>query len=573
MAKKTALLALILGLYFGTAALPAHAASLLLSPQSGTYSVGNTFSVSVVVSSPDQNINAFSGDLSFPSDKLQVIGISKQGIATLWAQEPGFDNSLGTASFEGVVLNPGYQGNGGVAITITFRAKSAGTATVGFSNGSVLANDGSGTNVLDGMGKAVFVIGSTAPQSTTPVSAAAGSSGPAAMRIFSSTHPKSDTWYANANPKFSWVLPDDIAGVRVQYDHNPLSRPGVLYEPAISDKSLSSLGDGMWYFHLQAENAQGWGDISHYEFRIDTEPPKPFDIQFPNGTSSDDPRPTVVFGTSDKSSGVAKYLLSIDGGDTIEVSAGAAGKPYELPLQKPGTKTLKVVAVDRANNSQTATAQFTVIPIPGATLDPLPAELSQSEPLVVTGSAAPGDTVMVHASNEDSKAEDVQQTKTDGSGHFSLVVGHLKGDVNEIWAEVQDSRGASSLPTDHVKVLVKGSAIMTWGLGLMQNMGILIALLALIFALAYVATYGWTKMRRLRKRLKSEMNQADVDVHARFDAMKEGMAKKIMMLEEAETRRELTAEEIDLMESMKRDLSAAEKMIRHEIASMEDEVK
>ena len=155
MAKiyKIILLSLFLGLFpFG-----AEAAILNFSPPSGAYTIGNTFSVSVFVSSVDQAMNAASGAVSFLADKLEVISLSKTGsIFTLWVQEPSFSNTAGTINFEGIVLNPGFTGSAGKAITINFKAKAAGDAAVNFSSGSVLANDGKGANILASLGGAQF---------------------------------------------------------------------------------------------------------------------------------------------------------------------------------------------------------------------------------------------------------------------------------------------------------------------------------------------------------------------------------------------------------------------------------
>src|SRR3989338_2191742 len=57
----------------------ANAASIYLSPSSGSYEVGKTFSVNVYASSVDQAMNAASGIISFSQDKLEIISISKSG--------------------------------------------------------------------------------------------------------------------------------------------------------------------------------------------------------------------------------------------------------------------------------------------------------------------------------------------------------------------------------------------------------------------------------------------------------------------------------------------------------------
>ena len=92
---------------FGLAPLSTDAATLSFSPTAESYAVGSTFSVGVSVGSVDQAINAVSGVISFPWDKLEMVSLSKTGsIFSLWVQEPSFSNSVGTVSFEGIVLNP-----------------------------------------------------------------------------------------------------------------------------------------------------------------------------------------------------------------------------------------------------------------------------------------------------------------------------------------------------------------------------------------------------------------------------------------------------------------------------------
>jgi hypothetical protein len=125
-----------------------HAASLSLSTGQ-EYSVGQDFSVAVLVSSSDQSVNAVSASVAFPPDKLQLLSLSKSGsIVNLWTQEPSFSNAGGTAHFEGVILNPGFTGSAGRVITLVFRVKATGTATLTFPSSSALANDGKGTEII-----------------------------------------------------------------------------------------------------------------------------------------------------------------------------------------------------------------------------------------------------------------------------------------------------------------------------------------------------------------------------------------------------------------------------------------
>ena len=155
-------------------------AAVLSIPAKGTYSVGQTFSIPVEVSTAqDAPLNAVSGILSFPNN-LQAVAVDKSGIINFWVHEPTISNNSGTISFEGVALNPGFVGEHGIILTVTFKALSAGVAPLSFPSASVLANDGSGTEIL-----------TSAPSTRLTVVPAAPRPTPAA--VVSPAHPASTT--------------------------------------------------------------------------------------------------------------------------------------------------------------------------------------------------------------------------------------------------------------------------------------------------------------------------------------------------------------------------------------------
>lgn len=132
------------------------AGELNLSPSSGSFSVGDTINVRIILASPVQSANAVSGSLSFSNDLLTLTSISKSNsLVSLWAVEPSYSNASGTVDMEGVILN-GYTGSNGSILTMTFKAKATGSANIKFTTFSILANDGQGTNIGTGAGRANF---------------------------------------------------------------------------------------------------------------------------------------------------------------------------------------------------------------------------------------------------------------------------------------------------------------------------------------------------------------------------------------------------------------------------------
>lgn len=144
-----------------------NASTLGFSPTKNNASVGDTIRVRVMVGGNTQPINAVSGTVSFPTDTLRLTNVSKSGsIVTLWAQDPTYSNASGTASFEGVIL-AGFSQSSGTILNLSFKVLKEGTAVLSLRDGSVLAHDGVGTNVLTGKGSASIAIQAAAKKDET----------------------------------------------------------------------------------------------------------------------------------------------------------------------------------------------------------------------------------------------------------------------------------------------------------------------------------------------------------------------------------------------------------------------
>lgn len=135
-----------------------YAASIYFAPSSGSYEVGEQFSVNIFVSSDGQDINAAKATIESIGNNLQLVSVSQAGsIIDFWAREPQI-NGGGTVHFEGVLLGGGYSGSAGKLATVVLRARSVGDAVLSITSGSILANDGQGTELLTNLGTARFTI-------------------------------------------------------------------------------------------------------------------------------------------------------------------------------------------------------------------------------------------------------------------------------------------------------------------------------------------------------------------------------------------------------------------------------
>jgi hypothetical protein len=122
------------------------AATLRISPTSGTYEVGQKFTVRAIATS-DIPFNAVSLSLLFPPSIFSIDSVSKSGsLLTFWVKEPTISSSAGTVSLEGVTPG-GIKESTGTVIAITLHGTHVGSGNISFQSGQILANDGQGTDI------------------------------------------------------------------------------------------------------------------------------------------------------------------------------------------------------------------------------------------------------------------------------------------------------------------------------------------------------------------------------------------------------------------------------------------
>jgi len=557
----------------------AKAASLYFSPGSKQLNVGNIVNVRILVDTQGQAINNAEGVISFPSDKLEVVSVSQSGsIFSLWVENPAFSNNDGAITFNGGLPTPGYNGSAGSILNIVFRAKSEGAASVYVSSGSVLANDGLGTDVLQSKGEAQYtLIGSenslpAVVPSAQAAPASANNGAPAAAQIFSLTNPDQNSWYNNPSPSFNWTLSSGVTAVRLLYDKNPNTQPSVLYSPAITEKSLSGLDDGIYYFHLQQKNSMGWGAVSHFRFQIDTQNPDHFNIKEVPRADLTDPVAKFIFDASDKMSGIDHYVVQIDDGQP-QIWQPAADNVYSAPAQLSGRHTLIAKAVDKAGNYLVNTVDFTVEALKPPAITKYPDIINQNNLLAVEGTAEANSnvTVWIKKEKQDPITHNVQ---SDSSGNFSLIADdNLTVGVYTLWAKVVDSRGAESVSSNVVTLVVTQSALARTGTAVVDFLEVAVPLVSLIILLSLVLWYSWRKFGMLKKKLRRDAGKTEAAMHEVFRTLRGNMEKQIRLLEKTKIKRELTDEEANIIKQIKKDLSGMEEFLTDEIEQIEKDVK
>ncbi len=552
-----------------------EADTLFFSPSTGTYSSGKTFSVKVYVSSVSQAVNAVSGTLTFPPDKVQVVSVSKAGsILTLWVEDPTFSNSSGTIKFEGVLPNPGFTGSSGNIITVNFKAVGQGSAPLKFTTGSVLANDGKGTNILKNIGSASFTIGAAAAPTPLPAENViqVDSNAPKAPTISSDVFTDGKTWYAKNDGSFKWNVGSDITGSRVLLNKIPKSEPTTASLAIEESKEVADLADGAWYLHVSLKNKDGWGPAGHYLFKIDTTKPESFIIKEIARPDQTDPKPRFSFVATDETSGINHYTVQIDNGDSVKWHDDGSGV-YQTAAVGPGKHTLVARAYDEAGNYTVASADFFIGPIEALIITSYTKEVTPAKPFAIAGTSIPGTVVHVKLEKEGSKAI-AFDVRSDDNGNFEDI--YDKGMANGTYiltAVAEDKRGAQSIPTEELKVMVKESAFFTLGAGLIRILGIVIPAIALVFLLIFILLWGKKKVRRMRQVLSADIDDVENTVDQAFTGLKKDLEDSVRILEEAKQDRKLTYEEIKVVSKLKESLAVMEDKIMKKLRKAEKDVK
>lgn len=327
-------------------ATPAEAATFSVTPQAGTYSVGSTFDVSIILDTQGQSINAVQMQLAFPADKLQLVSPQVgNSIIEIYTTPPRYDNQAGTVDIVGGIPN-GINVSSGLIAKLTFRVRSLGSANLRFAGESqALLNDGQGTNALSNTSGANLKL--ELPPSQGPL-------------VLSDSHPDQEKWYRESNVRLRWDdgLPP-AQGYSYMISDNSTDVPDDVSESSNTLIDYRAVPDGISYFHIKALRDGRWGGVTRYTLRIDTAAPADFVIKVSPSERTFVTQPVLQFASSDALSGFDRFEiktinLKVDG---REGSGGEGGQlfteaqsPYQTPELLYGTYEVIIRAYDKAGN-------------------------------------------------------------------------------------------------------------------------------------------------------------------------------------------------------------------------------
>lgn len=548
----------------------ASAATLSVATSRATYAIGDTVVARVYVGSAGQASNAFSGSVTLPS-VVDFTNVSVEGsIVSFWVQQPSYVSLAHQVSFSGVAMNPGFIGDRGLILTITARAKSAGTDSFSIVNGSVLANDGNGTQILTSVANVSITVAASEVTSPPPPA-------PSGAPVISSpTHPDQTKWYNTNSVAFTWPSKSSVVATRLVYDQNRATLPAVSYSPPIWSKTIDKSDDGTWYFRVQEKTADGWGAIGTYRVNIDTAPPNSFAILAADGVSSDNPRPTIVFHATDNGSGVDHYTISLDGQAiaTLAAGNGQGDISYAMPLQTPGQKMVSVDAFDAAGNSTRANIQLTVVPIASPVIDSYPLQSAAGDPIIIRGHAATsGESIIFTLTREDGQTL-TQSASTTSDGTFAFVWPTMVSDgVYMLSAYAIDARGARSNPTAPLSLVVQQAGWMKLLTSSLLYGSVLIFVILFLIGATFIVLFLLRRLRQMREAIGIGKRKTKETLHDALIRLAAHVRNHVDILERTKSQRRLSEEESALLTELRDDMENIEEKIKGTLETLDHEEK
>lgn len=546
------------------------AATLNISPATGVYSAGTTFTVRVLVDTAGKPINAAEGTVVFNPQEVTVVSVNKAGsIFNLWVTEPSFSNSAGTITFSGGMPS-GYTGTSGTIFNITFRTTSASTARVSLTGGSVLANDGMGTNVLTKMAGGTYTV--QAP-STTPtpevIEYVAPANTPSAPKITSGTHSDTSSWYQTKTAKLSWDLPSGIVAVRTSLDSSPSSVPTKVYDTPIREITLQDLDEGVSYFHLQFKNDEGWGKVTNYRLAVDTVKPTAFEISLDSETDVADPSQILILKAQDETSGVNNYKVKIDNQEPFDYFDEEDTQKLKLDSLTPGYHTVIIEALDKAGNSLISTFSFTIESFSKPLFTDYPSEINEEVIPVLKGLTRPNATVRVEILRSGAEPT-VYNVKADEEGVFIVIPsGTLTMGVYEVKAVATDQFGAVSETSDVIKIAVQQPGYVQIGSFLVNILSVIIPLVAMTGLLVLASWFMIVYFRRFRRKVSVESGEVVTILNKEFKLLKDTVAAEKISLTQAKRSKKLSKVEEETFANIENVLNNSQRRIEKEVADVE----
>lgn len=323
-------------LFLPITVLAAGRSTMILSPTQVSVKVGETVDLTIQVNPNGALLDTARAILTFDPTLLKVEETELIGAFNRVSPGNGVDNTKGILSFGGFTLEGPVKQSTSFA-RVTFRARQEGKGTIEILPSSKLIQNGEEQIDRKILGKVNVNIGKKDERTSGTI------------KIESSTHPGQEEWRQMASAELSWSVEEadaEVIGYEYTLDQNSATEPTQALSKDTTTYTTEELKDGLWYFHLKAKLANGKAtQTAHRKIRVDRTPPNPFVIDLTSHQVVENESAQAFFGTTDETSSVVRYELSMNGSPFSDVVS-----PQTFSNLPPGTYIVKVRAVDGAGN-------------------------------------------------------------------------------------------------------------------------------------------------------------------------------------------------------------------------------
>ena len=570
ISHKILFVLVFLGLwYFCLTPLNVLAATLSLSPDTGVYTVGEFATVRVLVNTQGQTINAADGRIRISGSGVSIASVSQAGsIFSLWAEEPRIE---GTDIVFSGGIPAGYTGAGGTVMTFTLRFSSAGTARAAFQDGSVLAADGRGSNVLANMNGGTYTIRAieSAPEPEriqfVPVA-----NTPRAPQITSSTHTDQDGWSTNTRAELSWNVPSGVTQVRTAVTQSAQTIPNQVADTLISSFVADSLPNGVSYVHVQFRNAEGWGEIARYRLAVDTQAPQGVLVQRNEAIPTYLPEQELLVTVASSTAPVTAAIVQIGGAEPIRFELASASSTITLPALEPGYYPMTIEVRNAAGLSTIKSLALEIDALAAPVVDALPDRFIADAIPVFTGTTRPNAQVtgVIRSVANDERNE--YEVISDSDGRFRIIPDRpLRAGIYELSVSVIDNDGARSESSQPIRFIVQEPGYIQFGAFMISVLSITVPAVALFVVLVLLLWYGWYRWNRLRRRVARESLEAHEMLRLEFAELSRVLAEEEAALLASRKNGQLTKAEEALLDRLRAQLKTAHQRVAKEIADVE----
>ncbi len=219
---------------------PAHAAVGVFASGGGKKTAGQQFTITVTASGAE--FDSLQGTISV-SGPVSVVSFTAGGATWLPGKSPsnggqfvGITSATSSLTVAKITLKGTKEGSGAVSVSGAKLAR----------KGSIVGSDSGSTSFT--IGKAV-----------TP---------PGGVKVTSSTHPDQNQAYAATTVDLSWDKGSGVTGFSYIFNESDNTTPEQKVTSSNTSTKIEGVAVGTHYFHIRAQNADGWGSTTHFKVQV-----------------------------------------------------------------------------------------------------------------------------------------------------------------------------------------------------------------------------------------------------------------------------------------------------------------